>query len=69
MCHEGAEERLGALDAASVSARNRSKSVQIEDGGVGQGIDFQVAPEPFDRIKFRRIGRQEHGMVVRGGPQ
>ena len=60
---------MGTLDAASVSAGDRGESVEIEDGGVGQGIDLQIAPEPFDRIECRGVGRQEDCMAVRRGSE
>ena len=53
------------LDRACGATSAASETGQIEGGGVGQRIGFQVGPQIFDRIEFWGIGRQVgHGRRV-----
>ena len=41
-----------------MSASDCGQTVQIQDGSIGERVDFEVTPEAFDGVEFKCVGRQ-----------
>lgn len=59
MGHEGAKEFVFALERPPVMARGVHQRVEIEGSKVCQGIHFEIAPDVFNGIEFRCVGREK----------
>jgi len=58
------QERFLALDGASMSSRGARQVVKAQGRIVGHRIEFQVRPNPFSGVQFRRVGWKEFRMEV-----
>jgi hypothetical protein len=52
------DERAAALHRTQIAAGKLSQIGQVASAVVGHGVMFQVAPDVFDWIELRGIGRQ-----------
>jgi hypothetical protein len=55
---EGTQQIGFMLQRAGVSAANDGKPLDIGAGEIRQGLSLEVAPEVFDRVEFRCVGRE-----------
>ena len=65
MLDEGAQEEGISLKVAVLVMRDGGERVKLGEGPIGERVAFEVSPGRLDRIKLRRIGREEHRVELR----
>ena len=69
MSNEGFEPIGTVLNRSRMGAGHVGEFVGVGNRKVRHGIRLEVSPQVFDRIQFRRVGRQEHTAHMRMGDQ
>ena len=53
------------MQATAVMPGELCQRIEFGGGNIGQRVCFEIAPEGFDRIQFRSIGREKLQMDPR----
>ena len=64
MTQEGPQQIIPMLDRPAGVARAGEQVLEIERSPIRQRSAFEIAPEPFDGIQFRRVGGKADGVDV-----